>query len=226
MGDIDLKISKHSLTLRGLVEDKIRMAIRSGHFKQGQRLVERELCELLDVSRTSVREALRHLEAEGLISVIPHKGPIVTIMKREDAKQLYELRALLEGYAGEKFAETGPDELKDKLSEAISNFEAISKSGTSNELLDAKAGFYELLLEGSGNIFVRQTLEGLYNRIALLRMTSMSQPGRLSHSLEELREIVSAIQANDGPAAREACRRHIQNAATAALSGMAKSEDD
>lgn len=220
MTGIDFKVSKRNSTLRGQVVDKIRSAIREGHFTPGQRLVERELCELLDVSRTSIREALRHLEVEGLINVVPHKGPTVAVMQKQEAQQLYELRALLEGYAGEQFALTGSADLKTKLGSALSEFERISETGTSGELLDAKAGFYNLLIEGCGNVFVGQTLESLYNRIALLRMTSMSQPGRLAHSLAELREIVAAIQAGDGLSAGNACRRHIQNAAKAALSGM------
>lgn len=220
MTEMNFKVSKRNSTLRGQVEDKIRAAIREGHFVPGQRLVERELCELLDVSRTSVREALRHLEAEGLINVVPHKGPTVAVMDKQEAQQLYELRALLEGYAGEQFALTGSDELKTKLGSALSEFDQIAESGTSGELLAAKAGFYKLLLEGCGNVFVGQTLESLYNRIALLRMTSMSQPGRLVHSLEELRAIVAAIQSGDSVAAGNACRLHIQNAAKAALSGM------
>lgn len=220
MTEMNFKVSKRNSTLRGQVEDKIRAAIREGHFIPGQRLVERELCELLDVSRTSIREALRHLEAEGLITVVPHKGPTVAVMDKQEAQQLYELRALLEGYAGEQFALTGSEELKTKLGLALVEFERIAESGTSGELLEAKAGFYSLLLKGCGNVFVGQTLESLYNRISLLRMTSMSQPGRLAHSLEELRAIVAAIQAGDGVAAGNACRLHIQNAAKAALSGM------
>lgn len=217
---MDLKVSKRSSTLRGQVEDKLRAAICEGHFTPGQRLVERELCELLDVSRTSVREALRHLEAEGLITTVPHKGPTVAIMGREEAQQLYELRALLEGYAGTQFALTGSPDLKAMLGNAVDDFERIATSGNSGELLGAKAGFYNLLLKGSGNIFVAQTLAALYNRIALLRMASMSQPGRLEYSLRELREIVAAIQSGNGDAAGEACRTHIRNAATAALTGM------
>lgn len=220
MTDMDFKVSKRSATLRGQVEDNIRKAILEGHFAPGQRLVERELCDILDVSRTSVREALRQLEAEGLITMVPHKGPMVSVVRQAEAQQLYELRALLEGFAGQRFAEAGAKELKAKLSEALADFEQVVKSGHSGDLLEAKAGFYKLLLEGCGNVFVAQTLETLYNRIALLRMASMSQPGRLTRSLAELRDIVFAIQAGDGIAAGAACRRHIDNAAKAALAGM------
>lgn len=215
---MDLKVARRSATLRGQVEDKIRSAIHQGQFKPGQRLVERELCELLDVSRTSVREALRHLEAENLVVLVPHRGPMVAMMSLEEAKQLYELRELLEGYAGEQFALVGTDEQKAKLDGAIAEFAGVANAGMSGtRLVTAKEAFYKVLAEGCGNAFVGQTLESLNNRVAVLRLASMSQPGRLHHSLEELRQIASAIVAGNSKEAGEACRRHIRNAATAAL---------
>lgn len=220
---MDFKLEKQHLTLRGQVEEKIKAAIRVGHFKPGDRLVERELCELLDVSRTSIREALRHLEAQGLIQTVPHKGPIVSVITADEARQLYELRALLEGFAGAKFAESGSPEDKAALEEAVQHFENVVKSSSQEDWLEAKAGFYDLLLRGSGNAFVAQALESLYDRITLLRNRSMSKPGRLEKSIEELWNIVRAIQAGDSKLAGEACRLHIANAASAALSGQASS---
>ena len=87
--------------LRRLVEDKLRGAIASGRFQPGQRLVERELCELVGVGRTSIREALRQLEAEGLVHSIPNRGPVVSTISVAEARELYAVRALLEGDAAE-----------------------------------------------------------------------------------------------------------------------------
>jgi DNA-binding GntR family transcriptional regulator len=215
--NLDFRVEKENLTLRGKVEEKIRSAIREGHFEPGERLIERELCELLDVSRTSVREALRHLEAQGLIQIIPHKGPVVATIKPEEARQLYELRALLEGYAGEQFALNGTQETKSALGKAVSDFAKLVNSRSKVDLLEGKAAFYKLLLQGSGNVFVAQTLESLYERIAILRNASMSRPGRLDQSIRELREIAKAIEVGDSVKAGDACRVHIRNAADAAL---------
>jgi len=221
MSDLDLRVSKRSATLRGQVEDKLRAAISSGSFQPGQKLVERELCEKLGVSRPSLREALRQLEAEGLITLIPHRGPIVTTVDEEEAHQLYELRSLLEGFAAQRCAEAGSAEFKRALAEAVEDFAAVALSGQSVDLIESKSKFYDLLLEGSKNVYVRRTLESLYNRINLLRVTSMAQPGRIRHSIAELRDIVAAIQAGDGPRAAAACHLHIANAAKAALSRKA-----
>src|ERR1700743_1459943 len=109
MSSSELQIVRKSATLRLLVEDKLRAAIATGRFKPGQRLVERELCELTGVGRTSIREALRPLEAEGLVTVVPHRGPSVSKMTVEEARHLYAVRGLLEGYAGRCFATRRPE---------------------------------------------------------------------------------------------------------------------
>jgi len=93
----NLQISKKNATLRLRVEDNIREAISSGSFRPGEKLVERKLCESMGVGRTSVREALRQLEADGIITSVPHRGPTVSTISIDEGRQLYELRALLEG---------------------------------------------------------------------------------------------------------------------------------
>src|ERR1700719_4244153 len=91
-------------TVRAMVAQKLREAIMSGTLKPGQRLVERELCEMTGVSRPSIREALRLLEADGLVSTVPHRGPVVSTISLEEARQLYAARAVLEGFAGRECA--------------------------------------------------------------------------------------------------------------------------
>ncbi len=218
MARVNLQIAKQSATLRGQVEEKLRLAISDGIFKPGERLIERELCESLGVSRTSVREALRQLEAEGLITSVPHRGPVVSTMSVDEAEQLYALRALLEGYAGQRCAELATASFKQRLREAVETFAQAAASGERRALVVAKARFYDLLMEGSGNAFVKQTLTSLHNRINMLRFTSMTQPGRLERSVAEIRDIAAAIEAGDGGRAGEACRHHIEEAAKVALS--------
>jgi DNA-binding GntR family transcriptional regulator len=217
MTKLDLQIAPQRATLRGQVEEKLRQAIALGVFTPGQRLIERELCERLGVGRTSVREALRQLEAEGLITSVPHRGPVVSTINADEAEQLYAFRALLEGYAGRRCAESTTEIFKQKLEAAVETFVTAAKGQDRGPMLEAKRAFYDLLLEGSGNIFMRQTLGALHNRINMLRLTSMMQPGRLEHSIAELCEIAAAIRAGDGKRAGRACRRHVEEAAKAAL---------
>lgn len=224
MQDAELHVARQSASLRVQVEDKLRQAIATGRFKPGQRLVERELCELIGVGRTSVREALRQLEAEGLITSYPHRGPVVSSISYDEAEQLFRVRALLESFAGQQFAENGTAEDIDKLKKAVNNFADAALDGSGSALIEAKTVLYECLMNGGGNIFVKQMLTSLHNRITLLRMTSMTQPGRLQHSVNEIREIAQAIEDRNGPKAAAACRHHIEMAAKVALNYLRSAE--
>jgi DNA-binding GntR family transcriptional regulator len=224
MGEIGLQIARQSATLRIQVEDKLRQAIASGRFKPGQRLVERELCELIGVGRTSIREALRQLEAEGLITSYPHRGPVVSTISYEEAAQLYSVRALLESFAGQEFAENGSPENIANLERLVDEFADAAESEAGSRLIATKTAFYECLMDGSGNVFVKQMLTSLHNRVTLLRMTSMTQPGRLKHSVAEIRDIAAAIKDRNGTKAAAACKYHIDMAAKVALDYLRKND--
>jgi DNA-binding GntR family transcriptional regulator len=221
MTSMNLQIQRQASTLRTLVEDKIRDAIAAGHFKPGQRLIERELCEQIGVGRTSVREALRQLEAEGLILNVPNRGPTVNAISYDDARQLYDLRALLEGFAGRSFARDGSDEAIARLKDAVEGFAAAAQSGDRAALVKAKTHFYAVLMDGGQNAFVTQALTTLHNRVTLLRVTSMTQNGRLADSVAEIWTIYRAIAARDPDAAETACRQHVEIASKIALSVLA-----
>jgi DNA-binding GntR family transcriptional regulator len=232
MGDFDLQIPKRSATLRAMVEDKLRQAISAGRFRPGQRLIERELCEMIGVGRTSVREALRQLEAEGLITSHPHRGPSVSVISLEEARQLYTVRALLESYSGQEFALKGSADDIERLDANVRTFVAAAErferdpnAQSRRDLIDAKTTFYSCLMEGGRNVFVQQMLKLLHNRVTLLRITSMTQPGRLQHSVDEIREILAAIKARDGQRAATACRVHIERAAETAIAYLAKVDE-
>jgi DNA-binding GntR family transcriptional regulator len=211
----DLQIPRQSATLRLQVEERIRAAIASGMFAPGQRLVERELCEQIGVGRTSVREALRQLEAEGLVTVYPHRGPVVTTLSAADAQQLYSVRGLLEGFAGKLFAQLRTPEELDRLNAAYATLEDAVKAGLhdTKTLVEIKNLFYGVLLDGSGNPYLKQMLTIIHNRVNLLRATSLAQPGRPEKSLAELRLICEAVRDGDGEAAQRACIAHVEAAA-------------
>src|SRR5215510_13767336 len=101
----ELRVERSAKTLRGLVLEKMRDAILEFRLRPGERLVERTLCDRLGVSRTVVREVLRHLEAEGIVENIPHQGPAVARPDPAKAAQIYEIRALLEAEAARACAQ-------------------------------------------------------------------------------------------------------------------------
>jgi DNA-binding GntR family transcriptional regulator len=213
----DLTIVAEVAPVRRQVEDRLREAIQKGLFKPDSRLVERDLCQRLGVSRTSLREALRQLEAEGLVLLLPNRGPVVAALTVDDARQIYELRALLEGFAGEAFAVRASDAQRRKLEACVDALGAAVRAGRYAELIDIKETFYDILLEGAGNRIMAETLKRLNNRIRRLRATSLSDPGRPKQTKAEIDRLMQAIRKRDGALARQRCVEHVQKAATAAI---------
>lgn len=208
-------------TLRRKVEDAVREAITSGVYAPGERLIERELCEGLGVSRASVREALRRLEAEKLVHTVPHRGPVVASISVEEARQLYALRAVLEGYAAHEFATQAADAAILQFGRAAADLREAAGSGDTDRVLRAKGILYDVMLSHCGNDLVREILRGFYSRINLLRATSLMHPERLPHSLAEIDALVAAFQDRDAEQAERLARLHVTNACAVALKQLA-----
>ena len=211
---MDLRIAPQ--TVHSQTANRLRDAIVTGYFKPGERLVEATLCELMNVSRTSVREALRRLEAERLIVIVPNRGPSVAEISWEDAEQIYQVRALLEGEAAAMFAARAtPIDIK-KMRKALDAFAEAAADNDAIGRLNATGQFYDVLLAGCGNRIIREILDGLVARINFLRARSMSRPDRARYSLSEMRRILSAIQKKDTELARKAAVHHVIEACLAA----------
>ncbi|HRO59265.1 MAG TPA: GntR family transcriptional regulator [Burkholderiaceae bacterium] len=209
----DLELSREVVSLRQRVTDKLRETILAGGFAPGQRLVERDLWQSLGISRTVLREALQHLQAEGLITMVPHKGPVVARLSADEARELYEVRGALEALAGSGFARNASDDQLGRLRQALDFLRTPEASATTEGLLAAKNAFYAILLEGCGNRVIGQMLTQLNNRVTLLRRLSLGKPGRLSNTLEELEAVVQAIEARDAELAGRLCAAHVARAA-------------
>ena len=119
--DSSIRVERPTKTLRELTLDKVRNAIVTGHFRPGDRLVERDLCSQLGVSRTVVREVLRHLETEGLVVNPPTRGPMVASLDIGEARQIYEIRGALEGMAAKLCAERNDLNIISALDAALAN---------------------------------------------------------------------------------------------------------
>ncbi|HEY4296227.1 MAG TPA: GntR family transcriptional regulator [Paraburkholderia sp.] len=211
-------------TLRQQVIDGLRGCISDLTFKPGDRLIERELCEMLGVSRTLVREALSQLVAEGLVQIIPHKGPIVSVMTGDEARGLYEVRGVLEALAGRQFTERATDEQRVALKLMLKELAAIRDmkgEGVTMMFLKQKAQFYDVILEGANNPVLTEMLRLVHTRVMMLRATTLSQEGRLPQSYDEIATIVDAVMRNDADAAAEACKRHVEQAERLAVQVLA-----
>jgi DNA-binding GntR family transcriptional regulator len=221
-----LKVSANAAPVRHETAHKLRQAIAAGVFAPGQRLVERDLQEKMGVSRTSIREALRQLEADGLVEVVPGKGPIVAVLTPDTARDIYQVRGHLEGLAAALFAEHGsPDQLSE-LDHAVNLIEAAVAEDDLARALDAKEHFYAVLLEGSGNAVLGSLLGSLHGRIRSLQAVTLSQPGRAAKSVAEVRAIVTAIKAGHPDEAFQASIRHVASARAVAVSALGAAVDE
>ena len=141
----DLRISQAPKTLREIALERVRSAILEFRFQPGARLTERDLCAQLGVSRSVVREVLRHLETEGLVQTIPHHGPIVAKLDRDAAAQIYEIRGLLEASAAFAAAEHAGADAIGKMGTAMSDIESAYAAQNHRAVLAATTRFYEAM---------------------------------------------------------------------------------
>lgn len=218
-------IGRVSTPLRNQVLDILRREILDLRLRPGQRLIERELMERLGVSRATVREVVVRLESEGLVTSVPQRGAIVTVLTVGEAADIYELRGVLEMLAARRFTERATDAQVRRLREVYDDLAAASapaSTSTDDTLgpLRAKDAFYAVLLEGAASPVLTWTLTGLQSRVRLLRQTSFSVPGRVQQSLAEIHTLLCAIEARDPDAAAEASATHIRNAARIGLARM------
>ena len=196
------------------VAERLAAAIQQGHLKPGDKLpTEAKLVEQFQVSRTVVREALQHLQAEGLITIIPYKGPVVATLTLQDANELYEVRGSLESLACAGFANNASDAQVAQLRAAFEFLRTPQASATPKDLLDAKNAFYATLLEGCGNRVIGTILTQLNNRVSVLRRVSLGSPGRLAQTLLELEEVVQAVERRDASTAARLAAAHVAKAA-------------
>jgi len=213
-------------SVRGLVEDGLRKAIMGGEFPPGSHLADRLLCERFGASRSVVREAIRLLEAEGLVTLVPYRGPFVSFLSIAEAVQIYEVRGALEALAGQGFAERASDEERAELRQVFEQLAGADATMGRDALLEIKRAFYVVLLRGCRNIYIDRLLGQLLNRNMQLRATSLSDPGRLPNTIRELGRIVEAIERRDGEGAAEACRGHVRAALSAALRVLRQRETE
>jgi DNA-binding GntR family transcriptional regulator len=204
-------------TLRTQVENHLREEIVSGRLRPGERLIERELCESLDISRPSLREALRKLEAEKLIVLVPHRGPVVANMTLLEARHLYALRRLLESYAAREFTLHAGDGDVARLATVVERLKRHAAKNARRGVLEAKAEFYSILLSGCGNVLVKEILDGVLSRVSLLRHTSLMLPERLPESMNEITALLECIRKRDADGAHAMSQKHVENAEKAAL---------
>ena len=216
-----LDIAKLAAPLRVRVEEVLRQAIIDGRLAPGQRLTERQLTQMTGVSRTLIREALRQLESDGLISVIPNKGPVVRELTAAEGRDLYAIRAVLEGLAARLFVENADAAMAQELVTAADAVIAAYERSDFPQALTTKNHFYEVLFRGSGSETLSSMLTTLHARIRRWRALGVTHPqrspGRAAQAARGLKLIRDAIHRRDALAAEQATREEAMNGAIEVL---------
>jgi DNA-binding GntR family transcriptional regulator len=211
-------IRRSAAPLRQQVLDELRQSIIAGRLNPGDRLIERELISMMGVSRTVIREALRQLESEGLIAIIPNKGPVVRALTLEEARDLYSIRAVLEGLAARLFVENACDAEIQKLENALVAVGEAYDGGDPAHVLDHKNSFYEVLFEGARSPTLSSMIGMLHVRIWRWRAVGLTHPKRSlqrsQESMSGLRVMLKAIRRRDAGLAERAIREEVLRAAS------------
>lgn len=214
-------VDRTAAPLRRSVVEALRQSIVLGRLAPGSRLIERELIEMLGVSRTVVREALRQLEAEGLIDVVANKGAVIRNLSRAEAKDLYAIRAVLEGLAARLFAERADEAACADLRAALSDTAKAYEDDDPTAIVEAKNAFYATLFQGAGSETLSAMIDALQARVWRWRVLGVAHPlrsgQRSAEAMRDLEALVAAVTAGDAQLAEQIARTEVTNAANEAL---------
>ena len=202
MGEIKvLNPVPRASSLKEVVIKSIRDAIISGYFKPGEKLIEKRLTEDLGVSRTILREAISHLSAEGIVKVVPNKGPIVRNFEEEDIYNLYQIRMALLGLATRQFTQNLSENTLDKLEKKLDKIKLAHKNFDAEKLIKAKNDFYQYIVDESGNSDLILLIRSLESQLSMMRSLGIKHPKRSSKrskiSVENLQASLNMIQAGN-----------------------------
>ncbi|OZI10680.1 hypothetical protein CEW92_15610 [Bacillaceae bacterium SAS-127] len=203
---MDFQPSKDKTTVVNYVTKNLRQAILNGTFKAGERLIQEDWANILNVSRMPIREALRQLQSEGLVKIVPHKGAIVTPITKEDIEEIYYLRSSLEGLAVEKSLPFLTREDKKELGEILSKMESLTLTDETNDYYIAlNESFHKLLRKGCPWTRVLKTVENL----GISPIAPSLLVDYYGETQREHRFIYEAVERNDPAELRAAIEYHL-----------------
>lgn len=212
------------LPLRDVVFNTLRQAILKGELKPGERLMEIALAEKLGVSRTPIREAMRKLELEGLVVMIPRRGAQVANITEKDLNDVLEVRIALENVAIEKACTRMSKEDMGRLWLAAKEFERTMAEGNLVRLAEADVEFHEIIYRASDNKRLNQVLNNLREQIYRYRVEYLKEEETRNVLVKEHEELTKAIRERDVKKAQEISFRHIENQRRAIIQSIEAEE--
>ena len=204
-------IMEDFLPLRDVVFNTLRRAILTGTLKPGERLMEVHLANKLGVSRTPIREAIRKLELEGLVVMVPRKGAEVAKISEKSLKDVLEVRRALDELIAKLACSRITREQLSELREAADEFEKATKTEDTSTIARADIAFHDIIMEATGNLRLKQLVNNLAEQMYRYRFVYLKDESKHSMLVKEHSRIYDAIKNNDTEAAMEAARIHIDN---------------
>ncbi len=206
--------------LREVVCETLRNAIVAGTLKPGERLMEIQVAEELGVSRTPVREAIRKLELEGFVVMIPRRGTYVSDLSIKDVNEVYEVRTALDVLAAGLAVERITEEELEEMERLLVVFGECIEANDLDKIVEADSKFHDILYKATRNERLIGIVNNLREQLTRFRSLSMSYPGRLKDMLEEHTRLVEALGQRNASVARKLANDHMANAEQTLLKTM------
>jgi DNA-binding GntR family transcriptional regulator len=187
----------------------IREAIIEGRLEPGRRLKEEELARELGISRTPIREALLMLQAEGLVDAIPNRGAMVRVHTPEDLEDLYQLRALLEGFAARRAATRIAEQQVEQLRASCDRFEGLDPDKKLRELVRENLLFHSAILDIAGSARLASMVRRVIELPLVYKSYIWYSPDQKRISVHYHRQIVNALAARDAERAELIMKEHV-----------------
>jgi len=220
-----LVVDHNKISLREKTLEKLREAIISGYFRPGERLVERDICARTEVSRTSLREALRHLESEGLVESRTGQGVFVAVLTEDDVREVYELRMALDAEAARRFAERADPGSRRRLEQIGAMFRQTKAINDASLPLNNE--FFEVLYKGAGNRLAQNIIHSQRSRLSLLRALTLRSSNDARHSAVSgmMADIAEEVLHGSPDTAARMCREFVAGSLAFALEVYPKMDD-
>ena len=197
--------------LRDMVFDVLMSAIMQGQLSPGERLLEVQLADEMGVSRTPVREAIRRLELEGFVVMVPRKGAYVAGLSINDVEEVYEIRTVLETLAVRLAAQRMQPADYAQLDDLSEKMRATWQEGNVDNWVSLDASFHELLYKFSRNERLVDMMNNIMEQLSRYRIISLANVEVRHNSLSEHQELIEALKRRDSEAAATAVAMHIEN---------------
>lgn len=213
--DQALAAQVRATSLGKLVRDDVLGMILRGEIKAGERINEPDVASRLGVSRVPVREALRELESSGLVEARKHSGVFVRVLGAGEVRGLYELRALLDGFAGRRSAQLAAADrvrLASALDDSVGRMEDAARTPNVSAYYSENLRFHWIMVEAAGNAALADTYRNIVQKLHLSRLTNLSQGMGMAVSVAEHREIAAAVRAGDAARCEQIVADHVERA--------------